>query len=107
MDGGFKGKKNVYICGDCGHGFVTQDSNEGTTPFQTTCLNCGCMASSMFYNIPQELLGNPAVRWIKPLRATWGKFNPAIRHHLEMGGLIRNDTKGLPSTKPRKKAFRQ
>ncbi len=102
---GFNGKKNVYICEHCGHGFVTLDCEEGVTPFMTGCLNCGALAKSMMYNIPQQLLGTPAVRWIRPKKSTWGRFPPGIQQHLEKGGLIRDDTKGLPSLK-KKRAFR-
>ena len=76
MDHNFRGKKNVYICGDCGHGFVTQDMAEGVTPFMTTCLNCAAHATSMMYNIPQEILGSPAVRWIRPPEKIWPKSPP-------------------------------
>lgn len=85
------GRKNVYLCPDCGHGFVSEDAAEGVTPFMTTCLNCGGMAGSMFYNIPQQLLGRPAVRWVRPPESEWGRLNPSTQEHLRRGGLIRDD----------------
>jgi len=103
---GFQGKKNVYICDDCGHGFVSMDVDAGVTPFLTSCLNCGALAKSMCYKIPQPLLGTPAVTWLRPRKEIWGKFSIGIQQHLEKGGLIRSDTKGLPGDKKRK-AFRQ
>ena len=99
----FKGKKNVYICRACGHGFVSQDRDGGVTPFLTTCLNCGKLeAASMMYRIPQELLGTPAVTWLQPPKKAWKNYAKGIRDHLEKGGLIRHDT----PTKSNKKAFR-
>lgn len=103
---GFNGKKNIYLCPDCGHGFVTKDCAEGVTPFMTQCLICGSFARSMMYNIPQELLGTPAIRWIRPKKEVWGKLSAGLQQHLEKGGLIRDDTKGLPGNAPKKKAFR-
>lgn len=104
---GFKGKKNVYLCPDCGHGFVSQDVAEGVTPFMTGCLNCGSMARSMMYNIPQELLGTPAVHWHRPKKEDWPKYSPGIQAHLEKGGLIRSDTDKVKGRKSNKKLFRQ
>lgn len=103
---GFKGKKNVYLCGDCGHGFVSKDLDEGVTPFMTTCLNCGSTARSMMYNIPQELLGAAAVRWVRPPESEWPKFSPSTQEHLKRGGLIRSDHKALFRGK-KKRLFRK
>lgn len=93
MESPFKGKKNIYLCSDCGHGFVSQDRDAGVTPFMTTCLNCGSMARSMMYAAPQEILADvhPAVTWITPPKNEWGKYTPSTRQHLEKGGLIRSD----------------
>ena len=104
MENPFQGKKNLYLCDDCGHGFITQDRDAGVTPMFTTCLNCKATARSAMYQIPKEWLAKttPAVRWIRPPKGEWGKFSPSTVDHLERGGLIRNDMK--PAKK--RKAFR-
>lgn len=102
----FQGKKNLYLCDSCGHGFITQDADAGTTPMFTTCLNCKGTARSAMYQIPQEWLATttPAVRWIRPPKEEWGKLSPSTQQHLEVGGLIRDD---MPSAKKiKRKAFR-
>ena len=82
-----EGRKNLYICDDCGHGVVTQDLDAGVTPFMIACKNCRVgMASSMFY--PERVLDNknPAFVWRKP---------PAVQvlseweqSHIKKGGLL-------------------
>lgn len=88
----FEGMKNIYLCSSCGHGFVSLDLDDGTTPFMTSCLNPACkeMASSMFYRCPQEMLANvqPAIEWYKPTKAQMLKKPPHAKHHVEMGGLL-------------------
>lgn len=88
----FKGKKNIYMCRHCGYGFVTQDVDEGVTPFMTQCENPNCnnMAESFFYKMPQEVLADivPAMEWYKPEPWQVENFSPAIRQHVEMGGLL-------------------
>ncbi|GGE30296.1 hypothetical protein GCM10011360_17900 [Primorskyibacter flagellatus] len=105
MTGPFEGKKNVYLCPDCGHGFVTMDSVEGVTPFMTGCLNCQSMAQSLMYKIPQQVLGNPAVYWIRPPMDEWDKYSVHVRDHLSRGGLIRDDH-GAKDIKKRKRSVR-
>jgi uncharacterized Zn finger protein len=88
----FKGQKNVYICPDCGHGFVSQDVDEGTTPFTTMCLHCGQAARSLFYKIPQQILtGVAAVQWYRPEPAEVINLTAAAREHVERGGLLRRE----------------
>lgn len=105
----FKGKKNIYLCTKCGHGFVSEDADEGVTPFMTTCLSCRLMtAQSMMYAAPQEMLAHiePAVRWVRPPESEWAGFSKSVRDHLAREGLIRSD-QPLHWRKPRKRrAFR-
>ncbi len=86
----FLGKKNLYLCHDCGHGFVTQDVDSGVTPFMTSCLNpdCGKMAQSMFYRCPQDMLGKPALEWYAPTEEEIAGRSIAVREHVKKGGLI-------------------
>lgn len=94
----FKGKKNIYLCPSCGHGFVSLDVDEGTTPFMTKCLNCSDMAQSMCYAAPQEVLGRiaPALEWYLPSPNAVKKMSPAVKSHVEKGGLISRLTGARP-----------
>lgn len=87
----FVGKKNIYLCHDCGQGFVTQDVDNGVTPFMTSCLNpdCGKMAQSMFYRCPQDMLTDvrPALEWYAPTLEEVAS-RPAVLEHVRKGGLI-------------------
>jgi hypothetical protein len=86
----FQGKKNIYLCENCGHGFVTLDVDEGVTPFGTACLNkaCGKIAHSLFYRCPQEMLRSisPALEWYRP--DSLQGLSAWTCEHVEKGGLI-------------------
>lgn len=87
----FKGMKNVYMCDTCGHGFISQDIDDGTTPFMTKCLTPGCKgnATSFFYKAPQDWLrGRAVVEWYRPTQEETEKLPPHARAHVEKGGLI-------------------
>lgn len=94
----FKGKKNIYLCPKCGHGFVSLDVDAGTTPFMTKCLNCGDMAQSMFYAAPQEVLASisPALEWYSPSQKAVQKMTKAVQEHVQRGGLISRITGARP-----------
>ena len=90
----FLGKKNIYLCHSCGHGFVTMDVAEDTTPFMTNCLSSKCdkLAQSLFYRAPQDMLKNikPALEWYLPTEAELNEMGASIatREHVKMFGLI-------------------
>lgn len=92
----FQGKKNVYICEKCGHGFVSIDLDEGVTPFMTGCLRIGCdgWAASTFYRLDPLLKDSPpALEWYRPVSPEIEQLKPAARFHVEKGGLISRVTK--------------
>ena len=64
-------KKNIYMCHECGHGYVTQDGDASCTPFMSKCRNVDCNghAQSFFYMAPQEFLADikPALVWTKEI----------------------------------------
>ena len=93
----FKGQKNIYLCQDCGRGHVSQDIDNGVTPFMTACLTCNGTAVSMLYRAPQELLAEiPAAQeWYRPKPAELGALPPHARAHVDKGGLI-SRTKPVP-----------
>lgn len=85
-------RKNVYLCDNCGGGWVSADIDEGVTPFMDLCPICETgMGSSLFYRVPQEILDKkPArVEWRKPTGRELRKAGPGVRHHYEQGGLKR------------------
>lgn len=86
------GKKNIYICRTCGHGFVTVDRDAGVTPFMTNCdrAPCAAPAYSFFYGAPQEMLKDiePAYEWYRPSdEELAGKPDP-VKDHVAHGGLL-------------------
>lgn len=84
------GLKNIYMCRTCGHGFVSIDLVDGTTPFLTACLNCKKPhAASFFYRAPQELLGTPAIEWYRPTETEVLRMSAVVQEHVKRGGLIR------------------
>lgn len=90
---GFQGKKNVYLCQKCGHGFVSIDVDEGVTPFMTGCLRDGCdgWAQSTFYRVDPMLKEIPAaLEWYRPTALDGLKHR--VRLHVEKGGLISRRT---------------
>lgn len=91
----FQGKKNIYLCSGCGHGFVSLDLDAGTTPFTTKCRHPGCkgLAQSMFYGAPQQALQDiaPAIIWYRPEAAELAGLSRGIQEHVRQGGLIARD----------------
>lgn len=86
----FKGQKNIYLCRSCGRGHVSIDVDDGTTPYITSCLNCGEEAYSLLYRCPQPLLtAVPATQeWYRPGAAELATLKPHTQQHVRMGGLI-------------------
>lgn len=80
------GRKNGYQCDTCGHIFVTEDIDEGVTPFMTNCHigDCNGRATSMFYRVPQWLAAS--VEWYKP--TSLDGLPPHTVEHVKKGGLL-------------------
>jgi hypothetical protein len=93
----FKGKKNIYLCRKCGHGFVSIDIDEGVTPFMTNCLRDGCdgWANSLLY--PPALVTKDipaALEWFKP--SSLAGLTSHVKAHVKSGGLISRRTEVAP-----------
>lgn len=86
-----KGKKNVYICECCGHGFVSEDLDDGVTPFMTNCDLCGGTATSLCYRIPQGWLRavKAAFVWRKPTDTEYAALCDHHKNHVDNGGLLK------------------
>jgi len=86
-----KGRKNVYVCGACGHRTVTIDVDEGTTPFMISCTECDEAAYSQFYADESQDM-TPTHEWRKPNdaeRKELLKLSPeTLTEHVDRGGLL-------------------
>ena len=89
---GYK-RRNIYLCRGCGRAVVSEDRDQGVTPFMIACYfpDCEEMATSLFY----ALTDHPAVRvstvrieWYKPGAAEIGGLKPGELAHVEKGGLL-------------------
>lgn len=79
---------NRYDCPKCGGFIVTIDRNAGATPAFLRCRaskDChGDMVSS-WYRVPQNLV--PAYEWRRPTKGEYLRMHPAMREHVDRGGL--------------------
>ena len=85
-------RKNVYLCDDCGAGWVSADIDVGVTPFMDRCPICtDGTGTSLFYNVPQKILASKPVRveWRRPTQHEIVTASPSLKRHFEMGGLKR------------------
>lgn len=84
-----KGKINRYVCEKCGQATITVDSDDGTTPFMTTCTKKDCkgIAQSCFYQCGQSI--KPTHEWYRPIHGEMALIkDQATRDHIAKGGLI-------------------
>jgi hypothetical protein len=84
-----KGARNIYTCQVCHHHIVTQDADEGTTPFSTSCkaLDCkGMMVSSMYRVFDQSIRASH--EWYRPSAPEVAAMSSAVQAHVKQGGLI-------------------
>lgn len=85
-----KDRKNAYTCDICGESVVTIDRDEGVTPFTLHCYatrDCDGTMRSQFYAQDEKTEGQPAYEWRKPTRAEYRRMSPAMREHVDKGGL--------------------
>lgn len=83
------GRKNIYTCTSCGAHIVTEDRDEGVTPFMIACripapICGGMMQSSMYYVFDQRMLAG--WEWYKPTAVE--VLTDGERDHVERGGLL-------------------
>jgi hypothetical protein len=79
----YKGRINQYTC-KCGESIVTIDTDEGTTAFTVPCEKCGERMYSSMYRVPQDLA--PTHEWYAGKIKK--KMPPAMKQHIELGGLL-------------------
>lgn len=85
---GFKGKRNSYTCEECGVMVITQDMDEGVTPFMIKCRGTdGCEGhslSGMYGKLPEV---RPHFIWRKPTPEEYLKMGRGMKEHVDKGGL--------------------
>lgn len=97
-----KGARNIYTCDTCHNHIVTQDVDQGVTPFMIGCTNkaeaCkGMMKSSMYRVFDQSM--KAGWEWYRPHSVQL--LSLAEREHVARGGLLmREATKYLPGPDP-------
>lgn len=88
--------RNKYTCRLCGKHIITEDRDEGTTPFMIDCKatkGCPGTMQSAFYRVTGD--EPPTFIWRKPTRGEYKRAHPAMRQHFDQGGL---DLHPLPKT---------
>lgn len=85
----FGNGKNRYTCRTCGKHVVTEDQDEGTTPFTIRCkatLGCsGIMESSCYRGVEDSEV--PSFIWRKPTPSEISRATKPMLEHFAMGGL--------------------
>jgi hypothetical protein len=83
--------RNCYTCRACGGHVITEDREEGTTPFMIDChAKKGCEGPmySACYRGDFVNSDEPATFiWRKPTREEYRRANSFMKHHFDQGGL--------------------
>ena len=84
-------KRNAYSCLQCGETIITEDQDEGVTPFMVGCyatVGCKGMMQSHFYRGPTVSSDAPATfAWRKPDKKEYRKSSKGMKAHFDAGGL--------------------
>ncbi len=90
---------NAYICEDL-HITVTNDKDEGTTPFMIPCPVCNSAATSRMYKVNNKNENlKPTHEWYKPEPKEWDLLSDNAIEHVKQGGLM---LRKIPKKKPEK-----
>lgn len=85
----FGNGKNRYTCDTCSKHVITEDRDEGTTPFTIRCkatLACnGIMVSSCYRGVANDEV--PSFIWRKPTPSEISRATKPMLEHFAMGGL--------------------
>ena len=81
---------NWYSC-NCGNTILSEDVDEGVTPFMMPCGACGGDMTSAFY--PKMVFGENQqaaadIEWFMPPKEEWKKLTKPTQQHVEQGGLV-------------------
>lgn len=83
-------KRNIYTCGTCFGHVVTEDAEEGVTPFGMGCRAtkaCPGQMETSFYRV-WDLRMRADFEWRKPTPAEVAGLDPATVQHVQNGGLL-------------------
>jgi hypothetical protein len=105
------GTRNVYTCEDCGGIIVTQDIEDGVTPFGIACRatdGCQGLMQSGAYNRSSlsAIPIRPHFVWRKPTPEEYAASSKAMQDHFDHGGLEMYPLPPVPEhaiTLPRRK----
>lgn len=83
--------RNRYTCAECRGSIITEDRDQGTTPFMIDCYatkNCsGSMRSECYCGDFVNSATPATFIWRKPTPEEYAKAHPAMKEHFDMGGL--------------------
>ncbi len=78
---------NIYSCLKCNWNMLSEDIDEGVTPFMMPC-RCGGDMYSNFYKIDKAYQYHPAdIKWYKPTNEEISKLTKEMKEHVDNGGL--------------------
>lgn len=83
-----KGARNIYTCDKCHGHIVTQDADQGVTPFMLKCRknpDCGGTMRSSMYRVFDQSIG-ASHEWYRP--TVLEVLTPPERDHVDKGGLL-------------------
>jgi hypothetical protein len=81
------GRLNRYTCQTCGGHTITIDRDEGVTPFMLLCRATKDCVGHMYSSFYRAVEGVPTYEWRKPTLAEYAAMSPAMRDHIDRGGL--------------------
>jgi hypothetical protein len=84
---------NGYHCPSCGRTLIVTHLDEGVTPVFLACRKtAGCTGQSHSLGYPPSpvpaYLGEPTHEWYRPGQEQFDSLDPAMREHVERGGLM-------------------
>lgn len=79
---------NRYNC-KCGNSMLSEDVDEGVTPFFMRCGACDAPAQSNFYKVHADDFSLPAdIEWYKPTKKETSRLTKPMQEHVQQGGLL-------------------
>jgi hypothetical protein len=83
----FATRLNRYTCQTCSGYIITVDREEGVTPFALECRATKDCQGDMYSSFYRDVHGVPTYEWRKPMPAEYARMSPAMRDHVDKGGL--------------------
>lgn len=83
----FARRLNRYTCQTCGGQTITVDREEGVTPFMIECRATKDCDGDMYSSFYRDVEGVPTYEWRKPDPVEYAGMSPAMRDHIDRGGL--------------------